>query len=239
MLTGPLYPNQPLVDVATEVRFRGDLRVESIRPRFHRKIRNDFPQLMVPGAEQGVAPALQHYRFENDRHSHGMQLAVHSFSYYSRDYPGHDAFLETTSTLLEEFVRLIGELHVNRIGWRYINAIPFARESGLVPLHRFFGHIFGMELSRKHHFASVDFRATLPTGNGRLNMALKSGTSKDVPQEESLLLDIDAFRSYQSQSMDAESIMNEVRTVHSSAYNVFEALITDDYRAYLLGGENG
>ena len=239
MTNGPLYPNQPLISVATEVRFRGDLKVESNRPEFHQTIRDDFPQLKVPYAEEGVAPALQHYRFENDQSSHGVQVAVHSFSYYARDYPGHDAFFSIVDSLLEKFVRLIGALHVNRIGWRYINAIPFARENGLVPLHRFFGHVFGMELRRDHLFTSADMRATLPINGAQLNMALKTVESKDSPQEESLLLDIDAFRTYESQLMNASDVMDEIRHVHASGYAVFESLITKDYRAYLVGEDSG
>ncbi len=238
MLTGPLYPNQPLINVATEVRFRGDLRVETIRPQYHRSIRSEYPQLMVPGAEEGVAPALQHYRFENDRRTRGIQLAVHSFSCYSRDYPGHHEFLAATTRLLETFVRLIGELYVNRIGWRYINAIPFARESGLVPLHRFFQQIFGMDLTRDHRFTSVDCRATQPIDDALLNMTLQTVSSKDAPEEESLLLDIDAFQSFESERMEAPSIMTEIRRVHSSGYGVFENLITENYRAHLRGKGN-
>ena len=239
MINGPLYPNQPLINVATEIRFRGDLKVESIRPEFHRTIRGDFPQLMVPQAERGVAPALQHYRFENDLSSHGVQVAVHSFSYYSRDYPGHEAFLAVVDSLLEEFVRLIGVLHVNRIGWRYINAIPFARENGLVPLHRFFGQIFGMELRRDHLFTSADMRATLPTNDMQLNLALKTVESKDAPQEESFLLDIDAFKTYESQAMDANDVMGVIRQSHACGYSIFESVITKDYRAYLVGEDSG
>ena len=213
--------------------------VESIRPEFHQNIRGEFPQLMVPEAEQGVAPALQPYRFENNRKSHGVQLAVHSFSYYSREYPGHDAFLAVVDSLLAEFVRLIGHLDVNRIGWRYINAIPFARENGLVPLHRFFGQIFGMELTQDHLFMSADMKATLPKGDAELNIALKTVQSKDVPQEESLLLDIDAFQTYESKEMDATDVMSEIRRAHTSGYSVFESSITKSYRAYLLGEHSG
>ena len=239
MLTGPLYPNQPLIDVATEVRFRGNLKVEAIRPEFHQIIRSDFPQLMVPGAEHGVAPALQHYRFEDDQRTSGIQIAVHSFSYYSRDYPGHESFLVVTSGLLEKFMGLLGSLYVNRIGWRYINAIPFARERGLVPLHRYFGHVFEMELTRDHRFTSVDFKAALPISDALLNMSLKTVTSKHTPQEECLVLDIDTFQSYESQKMDAALVMDQIRNLHSSGYSVFEGLITDDYRAYLVGGDDG
>ena len=238
-MKGPLYPNQPLINVATEVRFRGNLKVEAIRPEFHQIIRGEFPQLMVPQAEQGVAPALQHYRFENDQSSHGVQVAVHSFSYYSRDYPGHEAFLAVVDSLLEDFVRLIGILHVNRIGWRYINAIPFARENGLVPLHRFFDQIFGMELRRDHQFTSADMRATLPTNDTQLNLTLKTVESKDARREERLLLDIDAFKTFESQMMDATDVMGEIRQSHASGYSVFESLITKDYRTYLVGEDNG
>lgn len=238
-MDGPLYPNQPLINVATEVRFRGDLKVESIRPEFHQLIRDGFPQLMVPEAEQGVAPALQHYRFENDQSSQGVQIAVHSFSYYSRDYPGHVAFLAVVESLLDEFVRLIGKLYVNRIGWRYINAIPFARENGMVPLHRFFGQIFGMELTRDHLFSSADMKATLPINDAQYNMALKTVQSKDAPQEECLLLDIDAFQTYESKKMYAPDVMHEIRRAHSSGYSVFESLIAESYRAYLIGEGGG
>lgn len=235
-MAGPLYPNQPLVEVATEVRFEGDLNVEAVRPKYQDMIRGEYPRLLVSGAQEGVAPSLQPIRFEDDKSGSGLQLAINSFSYYSREYPGHEAFLGHVSEKLHLFLDLLKTVRVTRVGWRYINALPFTRENGSLPLSRFFrdNYVFGNAL--KDGFEDLSCQLSLPIKDKRLNVKLQSAQSAMEPGAEVLLLDIDAFGVYSpSVAMDAAAVMAEVQSAHELAYETFEALISDNYRAFLKG----
>jgi len=235
-LSGPLYPNQPLVEVATEVRFEGDLNVERVCPEFQGLIRDHYPRLLVPGAQEGVAPSLQPIRFEDADRREGVQIAVNSFSFFSREYPGHDSFLTKASENLGLFLRLLGTVRATRIGWRYINALPFTRENGRLPLSRFFrdSNIFGDSL--KDEFEDYSCNLTLPKDGTHLNVKLQSAESTVEPGAEVLVLDIDAFAIYKpSTNMDAGAIMTVIQASHDLAYETFEGLISDNYRAFLQG----
>jgi len=191
---------------------------------------------MVSGAQEGVAPFLQPIRFEDEDKRSGIQLAINSFSYYSREYPGHGTFLTQVSEKISMFLGLLGKVRVTRVGWRYINALPFTRENGSLPLSRFFkdNHVFGNAL--KDEFEDLSCHLSLPSNEKRLNVKLQSAQSTGEPGAEVLILDIDAFGLFSpSIIMDTPAVMAEVQSTHDLAYETFEALISDNYRAFLKG----
>lgn len=235
-MSEPLYPNQPLVEVATEIRFKGDLRVEEIRPQFQARIKEDYPLLMVPGAHEGVAPSLQPIRFESNDRSSGFQLAINSFSHFTRSYPGHDSFLQEAKRGIEIFSALLPSVDVTRTGWRYINAIPFTREGKLLPLERFFREnpYFGNALQRG--LLDVNYRAIMPINNKTVSVRLDSAKSSTDLGAETLLLDIDVFElNDPALSSQHFSLVEAVYGMHDAAIGVFERMISNAYRTYLKG----
>ncbi len=235
-MSGPLYPNQPLVEVAAEVRFEGELSVEQLRAKFQEKIRGKYPDLRVPNAKEGVSPTLQPYRFESKDGDSGVQVAINSISYFSKNYPGHVDFLNELGSLIEKFLGLVGDLRVTRIGWRYINAIPYAREKGFLPLRRYFrdseyfGNMLGQDLSNVILRISKDGESM-----GHL-IKLESGKISGRPGEEHLLLDIDAFETAaSSEKVSAREILSKLSDVHDKAFSVFDSIISDNYRTFLKG----
>ena len=238
-LAGPLYPNQPLVEVTTEVRFNGELAIEALRPNFQNHVRKHYPNLMVPGAQQGIAPSLQPIRFESDDKLSGIQLAINSFSYYTRQYPGHEIFIKNLNQLVEDFLSMIGSIQVNRIGWRYINAIPFTRENGLLPLNRYFcvNNYFGNMLDES--FSDVNFSALKPLDGKQLNIKIETASTKIEPYSESILLDIDVFDLFEPPVNTKQfSLIEGIKSVHDTAYGVFESMISKTYREYLRGSND-
>lgn len=239
-MTGPLYPNQPCIEVATEIRFQGELKIEDCRSKFQDIVRNEYSVLSVPGAMEGVAPALQPYRFETENRESGIQLAVNSFSCYSRDYPGHQIFIPSSFDLLDKLISLIGDLLVTRVGWRYINAIPFTREGGFIPLSNFFmkNEIFGDLLSRN----IKDIDTTLVVTDEKIDsrVVMKSAHSKDLPSEEVLILDIDSYLVFAEVEKRSSSlqIKDYVEDVHLRSLNIFKGLLSEEYESFLKGGSD-
>jgi uncharacterized protein (TIGR04255 family) len=239
-LNAPLYPNQPLTEVATEVRFKGNLLVETIRADFQSRISEEYPVLLVPGAKAGIAPPLQPYRFERQDGLAGVQLAINSFSYYSREYPGHKSFLAGVEKALSIFSDLVNSIEVTRIGWRYINEIPFTREDGLLPLDRFFREdsIFGDSINRD--IRDLSYKATLPINDKQLSIKLDCAKLDEEMGEETFLLDIDAFDiKVSAVQMQTAAALGDIAALHTVAYDAFESLISEDYRAFLKGGNDG
>lgn len=240
MTIKPLYPNQPLVEVATEIRFSGNLAVEHVRAEFQKKIKSDYPLLKVPGAQEGIAPSLQPYRFQNAEGDTGIQVAVNSFSYFSHAYPGNKVFLSKVKNALTVFFDLLGEVDVTRIGWRYVNAIPFTRKKDLLPLNRFFENGEYLSLDLAKDLSELSHHALMPIKDRLVNIKIDSATTRREAGEEIFLLDIDVYKSLDNPArMNASLMFDEIKANHDRAYGVFEDIITDNYRAFLKGDQDG
>jgi hypothetical protein len=132
-----LYPNQPLSDVACEVRFPGEMQIECNRHLFWDQIRSDYPKIMVPFAKDGHPPALQHYRFRSETGNRTVAIALNSLVYSEGKYRGHKLFIAEFVRLVELFRATYPKISKpNRVGWRYINHLTFSREGGLTPVGR-------------------------------------------------------------------------------------------------------
>lgn len=228
------YPNQPLIEVATEVRFPGDLSVEAKRADFQQRVRLKYPNLTVAGAVQGVAPPLQHYRFERDDRAAAVALAVNSIAYFERQYSGATTFIKEAVRLVNLGSRLFGLDGLTRIGWRYINAIPFVREGNLIPLDRFLKNSPTLLSIDVCEFKNITFRAVTEYEGSQVAIRLENDTSSQP--NEILFLDIDVYKEDPTASvLKVNKVKQLVDELHCIARNVFEDSITDQYRKYLQG----
>jgi uncharacterized protein (TIGR04255 family) len=229
-----IYPNQPLYDVACEVRFKGEMQVECQRYLFWEEIRSEYPDILVPHAQEGQAVALQHYKFRNPESGRTVAVALNSLVYSESKYSGHKSFIAEFDRLIQIFTRLYPNLgRISRVGWRYINVMPFSREDGLVPLSRilqlnisFPGGIFektsalNMEWAGKCH-------------GGEVTIKLAAAKQKALPDQEALILDLDIGRTDPDIKWAmVREVMEDART---KCRGIFEDMITDEYRSYLRG----
>lgn len=226
-----IYPNSPLVEVVCEIRFSAELSIECRRDEFYNKIRDNYSNILVPQTDGFSAGALAPYRFENQSRNSGIMLAINRFSYYVKDYSGHKPFIK-------EFIRLtkiLGETftlnHLNRLGWRYINAIPFTREDGIVPLQQFINFDLNLpgDVSRKYENFSFTFISRV--AKGTITTKIESVARSDE-QQEAILLDFDFSR---VEDLSMSKIAAHVDEAHNQSRRLFENYITDEYRQYLRG----
>jgi uncharacterized protein (TIGR04255 family) len=87
----------------------------------------------------------------------------------------------------------------------------------------------------------VDLRQQIITaqGDSTVRIRLESSAPADEPGEESLVLDIDAYQNYQENPQaNLQRAMEAIKEKHALARSVFEELISDDYRAFLRGGDD-
>ena len=229
-----IYPNSPLSDVACEIRFVGEMQVECERHRFWDAIREDYPDILVPLPQPGQATALQHYRFRSKTGDRAVLVALNSLAYSEAQYSGHKQFLAEFLKLVASFRRCYPKLgSVTRIGWRYINLIPFTVEDDLLPLNRFLKFRADLPLGLFDRTGKIDLQWSGLHGEATATVRLANVARKDSPGNEALLLDIDFARENAKLSWDG--IATVIEELHGAGREAFEQLITDGYRDYLRG----
>jgi len=226
-----IYPNQPLVEVVFEIRFPGEPAIESKRYEFYNCIREVYPNVLVPQIKTGAFPALIPYRFERSDDSAGTMVAIDKFSYYSRQYPGYEDFKKEFLRLLVEFNKICNLGKLRRVGWRYVNIIPFTRENGFIPFKRFLNSDLRLTKDISQEYENLSLRLVSKSGDCSITTILESTKSSDETRE-ALLLDFDCSREKKLHFSEVEAYIEES---HATARNMFEQMITDDYRKYLRG----
>lgn len=227
-----VYPNSPLREVIFEIRFQGEPIVECKRDIFFDFVRKDYSQVLVPQIKEREFVALQPYRFENADKSAGIMLAINRFSYYSRKYPGFTLFKKEVLKLTGKFKKSFPKINdLTRIGFRYVNIIPFTREEGTVPVDKFLNLKMQLPsmLSERYNNLSIGFVAK--TDGGTIMTRMETLTATDQ-SGEAILLDIDCAK---EGSLSINSIEKYLDESHSYGRQLFEDIITERYRMFLRG----
>lgn len=228
-----VYPNSPLVEVVCEIRFPGELAIECKKDEFHAKIKDGYPNILMPQAKSGKAMPLEPYRFENEKGSAGTMLAINKFSFYIKKYEGHKEFIREFKRL----TKILGETYsltkLDRIGWRYINLIPFSREDGIVPLERFLQVAVKVPKGISDRFENFSIVLISKTPDGSVTTKIEPAMRADREQE-ALVLDFDFAM---TENLTFSKLNSLVKKAHDNTRLLFENLITDEYRGYLRGEE--
>ncbi len=233
-----IYPNSPLIEVVFEIRFPGEPAVECRRHEFYDMVRDQYPKVLVPQIQVGISPALQPYRFERGDESAGIMLAIDKFAYYARKYPGYLEFKQEFLRLVSLFGKLFNLSKLKRAGWRYINIIPFIRDSGNIPLQKFFNIVSFFPKSELYstkkepeQYKNLSITLISMINNCSITTKLESLITSDMARE-ALVLDFDCAQEKDLLLSKTETYIEEN---HRIAKNLFETLITGNYRQYLRG----
>jgi len=226
-----IYLNSPLLEAVFEIRFPSEPRIECNRDIFYEKIRADFPNILVPSTKIGGFPALEPYRFESTSQKSGMMIAINKFAYYVREYQGYAQFKKDVLKWANAFGQGYRLQKLERSGLRYINIIPFSRESGLVPINRFLKVRIDLPEVFPKNFENLSLVFRSKTEGGAITTKIESIISIDQ-SHEAILLDFDYAKDKDLSMSSVEEYMEEG---HAHTKRVFEELITDEYRNYLKG----
>ncbi|MFW2371865.1 MAG: TIGR04255 family protein [Gammaproteobacteria bacterium] len=233
-----VYPNQPLVDVVFEVRFPGEVRVECERHLFWEKIRDDYPNVLVPQQTPEKPLALMPYKFRKADGSMTVMVCMNSFAVSATIYPGFDEFSREVLKIYKLFGETFEIKKLNRVGWRYINIIPFVREKGFIPLARFLKIGLKLPESIPKEFKSLNLMFE-SVEKGVSVITQLQAIQRDVNAaelEEALLLDFDFGRvSDVENELKFKNVPEYMHEAHVKTRCLFEDFISDEYRRYLLG----
>jgi len=231
MFTDEVYPNSPLAEVVCEICFPGEVAVEGRRHEFWEKIRDVYPNVFVPVAQPEKFLALEPYRFEREDKKAGVMVAMNRLALYAKEYPGFAGFKADFLRVHRIFGESFRLDRLTRVGWRYINVIPFAREGGLIPLSRYLRLGFKLPKIVPEQFHELGLTLLSRTEGGTVTTRLATMTRPDGGQE-ALLLDFDYSKERDLHFKDVEAYIDEA---HAFTRELFEELITDEYHQYLRG----
>jgi uncharacterized protein (TIGR04255 family) len=228
------YPNAPLLEVACEVRFPGEVAAESNRHLFWDEIREQYPQVLVPAVAPGDHVALKAYRYRSSNGDRSVAVAINSLSMSDNRYTTHEKFLMEFERLHGLFMTCYPKItKATRIGWRYINAIPFVRsDDGTAPVSQFFLPDFAILKGIGPSVKNFSLSLQAPRMDGEAEVKLSTATDARNGQE-AFLLDIDCCVT--GADLAFGSALRYLANAHSVARQVFEGLITESYRQYLRG----
>lgn len=231
-ITSEIYPNSPLVEVIFELKFPGEPAVECRRDIFYELIRKDYPKILVPQTKEGSFVALEPYRFEKEDSTCGIMLALNKFSFYCRKYPGFALFKREIINLIGKFRKAYTKIDkLNRTGFRYVNIIPFTREEGVIPLDSFLKIKFQMPTAIPEKFNNISVGFVAKTKGGSITARIETLATADK-SGEAILLDFDYAKEEGLSIKNAKQYLDES---HNYSRQLFEDLITDNYRMFLKG----
>ncbi len=227
-----IYPNSSLVEVIFEMKFPGEPAVECRRDIFYNLVRNDYPKILVPKTKEDSFVALEPYRFEKNDGSYGVMLALNKFSFNCHKYPGFFSFKKEVVTLVGKFKKAYPQVDkLNRTGFRYVNIIPFTREEGLVPLDSFLKLKLHMPTAIPERYKNISVGFVAQTKGGSITTRIETLAAADK-SGEALLLDFDYAK---EESLSINKINQYLDESHNYSRQLFEDLITDNYRMFLRG----
>ncbi|ETR72591.1 MAG: hypothetical protein OMM_01598 [Candidatus Magnetoglobus multicellularis str. Araruama] len=228
-----IYPNSPLIEVVCEIRFPAELSIDCRKDTFYEKIRDTYPVILIPQNNSGITGSIQPYRFEDKQNTSGLMIGIDRFSYYEKEYTGHKQFIKEFLRIFKLLTDLFNIKKLTRLGWRYINIIPFSREGEIIPVNQFLN--LNVQLpegfSEQFENLSVMFMSKVPEGSitTRIESIIKA-----ADQQEALLLDFDFSM---TEKLVISKLNSCVNKAHTQTRHLFEVLITEQYRQYLRGEE--
>ena len=232
-----IYPNQPLVEVVFEIRFPGEVRVECERHLFWEAIRTEYPNVMVPHPQPEKPLALLPYKFVRDDKTMTVMVSMNSLSLSASVYPGYKEFSKEILRIYKIFGKVFDIKKLSRIGWRYINVIPFVRENGVIPLSRLLNLGFKVPESIPEEFINLNLVFESQHKGGSIITHLQAIQKKGgvTTEGEALLLDFDYGKIPTEEELQFNDVPNYLDEAHTKTKQLFEEFITDEYRQYLKG----
>lgn len=225
--------NAPLVEAVFELRFPGEPAVSSGLDRYYDTIRGDFPQVFVPNAQPGVAPALQPWEFKNNKACRWVSISINSFAVHVRDYENYQDLRSLALPLAERFCEQFRISDLTRVGARYINRIVLLREPGQpIPLADYLN--IGFLLPAIVDTSTMeDIHLQFATRRDDAQLVVGLHHVREQPaQPEHLVLDLDCGI---VNNVSSARLAQHLDAVHEKVEDLFAALAAEAYMKYMNG----
>lgn len=214
----------PLVEAFVRIQFPGDARIDRFRGDFQLRNRDAYPQLFVPRAVEGEAPALQHYRFSNENQTSSVSLAVNSLAVSTKEYPGWSSFRERVLNLWRLINDEIRPKNLTRLGVRFVNKFGGIDSEKVRVENR---PVFLLALGEDP--SEYSFKAMF-----QRDPNLRIGVVKTDDNSE-FLVDFEAF----FLNREPSSLSEDLDRLHEAVENEFLTILAPEFRSRLIGEREG
>ena len=221
--------NAPLVETIFELRFPGEPRVLTSLDAYYEEVREAFPQVFVPNAQPGLAPALQPWEFKSQTGLRWIAISVNAFAFHVRDYVDYKDFKNQVLRLADSFCRQYRITGLTRVGTRYLNQILILRPPDKpIPLSNYLNMGFCVpEVIDASALEDIHLQLATRRAGTQLVLGLHY-----VAQPESLILDLDCGV---VDEVSSSSLASHLDTVHGCVEDAFAGLAADQYMEYMKG----
>lgn len=241
MADGPKYPNQQLQSVSLETFFAGTLAGFNALARIQEVVRAQFPDLYVPNVMAGEAMMLRPFQLRDKKGSRSLAIAINQVSFVAFQYPGFAAFRGESLPLIERCLAELAITELTRVVFRYENVLSIRREAtgALSAMTRAFPKVAPSMFegrSLRQLDSSVDAAFDVKVGGE----AIHGGEGFRVEVEPRVPADV--LRLFVHASLEntkVSGLKGTVDALHDRAYNIFEAVISDNFREFLKRGDDG
>lgn len=223
--------NAPLVETVFEIRFPGEPSIECNRDKFYEKIRSDYSMVLVSSFQAGAIAAQPPYRFEREDGTSGVIMSINKISFYCKKYEGFSLFKKETMRIFSIFRELFKVEKLKRTGLRYINIIPFTREKNIIPIKNYLNIQIKLPKSMSTDFKNLSMIFVSQTEGGNITTRIEPVISENQT-EEAIMLDFDYAK---EKDLNFDSIDAYLEESHKHTKDLFEGLITDNYRKVMRG----
>ncbi len=226
-----IYLNAPLVETIFEIKFPGEPMVECHRDLLFNKIRNEYPNVLVPTAITGKAMSLEPYRFVSEDKKSGFMLSLNSFAFFTKDYKGFSIFKETVIKYFNIFKSLYKIKNLSRTGLRYINIIPFIRdENDIFPINHFLTISLQLPESIPSNFKELSINFKSETDGGYITTQILPVSNNK--NDESIILDFDYAK---TENLSIDKLNKYLAESHTFTKKIFKELVTKEYLQVMRG----
>lgn len=229
-----IYPNQPLIEAVFEIRFDGELSVDSDKDKFYNSIRANFPKLSF-SQQSTIETGFRRFLCKDVTGSEAVQFSIDRCSFHSYKYSGgYAAFGKNALKVISGFCNRFNIETIKRTGLRYIDHIPIVREEGLIPLKKYLNFWYELPKSLSETFGYENLLTMLEVkkGDGHLRLQISSLQREDGIDMVVLDFDYAIFG-----ELKVSNLKNYLETSHAHTKQVFEDLITDYLRQIMRGNK--
>lgn len=225
-----VYPRAPLVEVVFELRFPGEPAIECHRDEVFQFVRESMPLVKVPEASSPENFKFRTYQYTSEDNSLTVMSGLNLLSFSNKRYTGFANFKKQLIPVFKFVIERFKLKALRRFGFRYINAIPFTREGGAMPIGKFFQSKFDLSPKMPGKMEQCAVAVVQKLDAGKVIARIEG--MKRSSGEEAFLLDLDYFR---NEGLEISRFEDYLEEGHGGAKGFFENIITDQYRNFLRG----
>lgn len=234
-MPGPKYPNQQLRSVSLEAFFSGRLDAFTAFGRVQALHAERLPNLFVPNLQPGDAAGLRPFQLRDAAGRESLALALNQVTFVSFDYQGYEQFAMDATKLVGSALDALGSPRLNRLVYRYENELGLAKNpDGSIPIERVFPGLRPNSLPGlcRALDAQYDHLWTADLQRGGVGYQARLDT-EGVGE----VLRVSVFASVEaldgSPGVVPERIVEACAEAHRRAHELFEAIISDEFRTFI------